>query len=67
MADQVSPHPDEEDVHLRVEFNDLRIDFIACLTAALLFVQVYPDAVSVIPDKATGLRRLPNECLYLEP
>jgi hypothetical protein len=49
-----------------------RFDFAACLTAALLFVQEhrthrYTDAVTVTLTDTTGLRRLPNERLFLEP
>jgi hypothetical protein len=67
----VSPHPDEDDVHLSVHLHDVRMDFVACLTAALVFMQDwrthhYPDAVTVIPGDTTGLPRLPNERLYLE-
>lgn len=68
----ISPHPDEPDVHLSVFLHGLWLDFTACLTAALLFVQDFrahhhPDAVHVIPGDSTGLPRLPNERLYLEP
>jgi hypothetical protein len=67
-----SPRPEEVDVHLSVHLHDVRMDFAACLTAALLFVQEwrthhYHDAVTVIPGDADGLPRLPNERLYLEP
>lgn len=64
--------PEEDDVHLSVHLHDVRMDFAACVTAALLFVQDwrtyhYHDAVSVIPGDTDGLPRLPNERLYLEP
>ncbi|MGK8485442.1 hypothetical protein [Nocardia asiatica] len=67
-----SPRPEEADVHLSVYLHDLRMDFAACLTAALVFVQEWnalhrPDAVTVLPGDPTGLPRLPNERLYLEP
>ncbi len=70
MDTQLSPRPNEVDVHLSVQLHDVRMDFVACLTAALLFVQDwrnhhYPDAVTVIPSDAVGLPRLPNERLYL--
>lgn len=50
----------------------MRFDFVACLTAALLFVREhqtrrYTDAVTVAITDTSGLRRLPNERLYLEP
>lgn len=72
MDPQRSPRPEEDDVHLSVQFHDVRLDFAACLTAALHFVQDwrayhYPDAVTVISGDAAGLPRLPNERLYLEP
>ncbi|MFI9507042.1 hypothetical protein [Nocardia sp. NPDC052566] len=59
-------------MHLSVFVQDARFDFAACLTAALLFVQDYrerhyPDAVNVLPGDTTGLPRLPNERLFLEP
>ncbi|MFE7798692.1 hypothetical protein [Nocardia sp. NPDC057440] len=59
-------------MHLSVHLHDVRMDFAACLTAALLFVQDfrarhYPDAVQVLPGDTAGLPRLPNERLYLEP
>jgi hypothetical protein len=64
--------PDEADVHLSVFVHGVRMDFAACLTAALLFVKEhqerhYMDAVAVIPGDTTGLQRLPNERLYLGP
>jgi|GEM_PF-2743492 len=67
-----SPLPEEHDVHLSVQLRDVRVDFAACLTAALLFIQDFrahrfPDAVHVIPGDAAGLPRLPNERLFLEP
>jgi hypothetical protein len=59
-------------VHLSVNLHGTRMDFAACLTAALIFVQEwstrhYPNAVTVIHDNAAGLNRLPGERLYLEP
>ncbi|WP_181722476.1 hypothetical protein [Nocardia gipuzkoensis] len=67
-----SPRPDEADVHLSVQFHDVRLDFAACASAAALFVQEwrarhYEDAVTVLPDDPTGLPRLPNERLFLDP
>ncbi|WP_433577536.1 hypothetical protein [Nocardia brasiliensis] len=69
MNTQESPHPDEPDVHLRVTLGGCQLDFAACLTCALFFVQEqrqlhYLDDVDVIPGNTTGLRRLPNERLY---
>ncbi|MFR9772493.1 hypothetical protein [Nocardia sp. SC052] len=66
-----SPHPEEPDVHLSVYLHDQRMDFAACLTAALVFVQDWnarhrPGAVTVLPGDPTGLPRLPNERLYLK-
>ncbi|MGK8489878.1 hypothetical protein [Nocardia asiatica] len=67
-----SPRPDEPDVRLSVFLDGMRFDFAACLTAALLFIQEhqahrYTDAVTVALTDTTGLRRLPNERLFLEP
>ncbi|MGK8552934.1 hypothetical protein [Nocardia gipuzkoensis] len=72
MDPQPSPRPEEDDVHLSIQFHDLRLDFAACVTAASRFVQDwraydYPDAVAVVPGDPAGLPRLPNERLYLEP
>jgi hypothetical protein len=71
-SEPVSPLPNEYDVRLSVHLDSVRLDFAACLTAALLFVQDFrihhfPDAVYVLPSDAAGLPRLPNERLYLEP
>lgn len=68
----ISPLPHEPDVHLSVFVHGVRMDFAACLTAALVFVaehrsRHYVDAVNVIPGDTTGYRRLPNERLYLQP
>lgn len=70
--DQPSPRPEENDVHVSVQFHDVRLDFAACATAAALFVKEwrsrhYEDAVTVLPDDPTGLPRLPNERLFLDP
>ncbi|WP_406280766.1 hypothetical protein OH799_15185 [Nocardia sp. NBC_00881] len=67
-----SPRPDERDIHLSVRLHDARMDFAACFTAALVFMQDWqthhgPDAVAIVPGDAAGLPRLPNERLYLEP
>ncbi|MEU6830302.1 hypothetical protein ABZ894_16780 [Nocardia beijingensis] len=67
-----SPRPDEPDVRLSIFLHGMRFDFVACLTAALLFLQEhqtrrYTDAVTVAITDTSGLRRLPNERLYLEP
>ncbi|WP_330232353.1 hypothetical protein OHA40_07580 [Nocardia sp. NBC_00508] len=72
MASQLSPRPEEGDVHLSIQFHDVRLDFAACATAASRFAKDwrayhYPDAVTVIPGDPVGLPRLPNERLYLEP
>lgn len=66
-----SPLPNEPDVHLSVFLHGVRMDFAACLTAALIFVaehrdRHYVDAVTVHPN-AHGYPRLPNERLYLQP
>ncbi|WP_405167126.1 hypothetical protein OG203_19735 [Nocardia sp. NBC_01499] len=71
-AEHRSPHPDEPDVHLRVTLRGEQLDFAACLTSALFFLEeqrqrCYIDGVSVIPGAATGLDRLPNERLYEGP
>jgi hypothetical protein len=67
-----SPVPSEPDVHLSVFWHGARMDFVACLTAACLFVQEWRarhwhDAVEVSTDDVDGYPRLPCERLYLEP
>jgi hypothetical protein len=49
-----------------------RLDYAACLTSAIWFLQEqhrgqFVDSVEVIPGDTTGLRRLPNERLYDGP
>ncbi|WP_327112766.1 hypothetical protein OHB12_29635 [Nocardia sp. NBC_01730] len=65
-----SPRPEEPDVHLSIHLHGVRMDFVACLTAAFRFAQDWHirqghGAVTVIPGDTDGLRRLPNERLYL--
>ncbi|MEV0356577.1 hypothetical protein AB0H71_10990 [Nocardia sp. NPDC050697] len=65
-----SPRPDEPDVHLSIQLRGIPLDFVACRTAAMIFVQEhserrYVDAVSVDTDCAPLFSRLPNERLYL--
>jgi hypothetical protein len=67
-----SPLPNEQDVHLSVFLHGTRFDFVACLSAALLFVeehraQHYADAVTMDLGDTSGFPRLPNERLFLEP
>lgn len=66
-----SPCPDEPDVRISIEFSSVRMDFVACLTAALVFVcdvaARRPGTVAIYPGHCTGLPRLPNERLYLVP
>ncbi|MFI7004275.1 hypothetical protein [Nocardia sp. NPDC050175] len=71
-AEQRSPHPEEPDLHLRVTLRGERLDFAACLTSALFFLEEqrqrhFMDDVDVIPGATTGLRRLPGERLYDGP
>ncbi|MBF6224728.1 hypothetical protein IU470_06355 [Nocardia abscessus] len=70
--EQVSPHPEQPDVRLAVVIDGHRLDFAACLTSALWFLQEqhqrpFVDSAEVIPGATTGLRRLPNERLYDGP
>lgn len=67
-----SPHPEQPDVHLAVVLGGQRLDFAACLTSALWFLQEqrhghFVDSADVIPGATTGLPRLPNERLYEGP
>lgn len=72
MSENISPHPEEPDVHLSVFLHGARFDFAACLTAALIFVrehqtQHYIDAVTVDLADTSGYPSLPCERLYLGP
>ncbi len=68
---RLSPRPDEPDVRLSVLISSVRMEFAACVTAALVFVcdvaAHRPGTVAVHPGRCTGLPRLPNERLYLQP
>jgi hypothetical protein len=71
MDNQISPHPDEFDVHLVVQLGMVRFDYTACATAALLFIKEfrahsYPKHLAVIHDDTRRYPRMPNERLYLE-
>ncbi len=70
-ASRQSPRPDEPDVRLSVLMSSVRMEFAACITAALVFicdVAVHrPGTVAVSPGQCAGLPRLPNERLYLQP
>jgi hypothetical protein len=72
LGSNASPVPAERDVHVAVLLHGVRLDFAACLTAAVVFVRdvcasQWCEVVSVIADDPRGLPRLPNERLYLEP
>ncbi|MEU1547530.1 hypothetical protein [Nocardia sp. NPDC005745] len=72
IGELVSPHPEQPDVHLAVVIDGHRLDYAACLTSAIWFLQEqhrrrFVDSVEVIPGDTTGLRRLPNERLYDGP
>jgi hypothetical protein len=72
LGNNISPAPHEQDVHLSVLLHGIRLDFAACMSAALAFIQEARaiqccDAISVTPDDPQGLPRLPNERLYLGP
>jgi hypothetical protein len=59
MSANASPMPDEKDVHLSVFLHGVRMDFSACLTAALCFVEDhrshhYIDAVNVMDAVLDG-------------
>ncbi|WP_280306912.1 hypothetical protein [Nocardia neocaledoniensis] len=66
-----SPRPDEPDIRVLVQFTAVRMEFAACRTAALAFVQDIaakrPCSVAVDSRPCRGLPRLPNERLYLLP
>ncbi|WP_327120431.1 hypothetical protein OHB12_16370 [Nocardia sp. NBC_01730] len=58
-------------MHLSVSLHGVRFDYIACVTAAIVFVQEwrykhFEDAVEILLGGASGLPRLPNERLYLD-
>jgi hypothetical protein len=66
-----SPFPDEPDIHLTITFSSVRMDFVACLTAALVFVCEVttrrPGTIAVDSRHCAGFPRLPCERLYLLP
>ncbi|MFF2392431.1 hypothetical protein [Nocardia sp. NPDC058114] len=66
-----SPCPEEPDIRLMVQFATMRMEFVACLTAAMVFVQDVARRrlceVTVAAAHYTDLPRLPNERLYLLP
>ncbi len=66
-----SPCPDEPDIHLTIKFSSVRMDFVACLTAALVFVCEVtarrPGTVAVDSRHNAAFPRLPCERLYLLP
>lgn len=67
-----SPHPDEPDIWLTLTLGGLEFHFVACLTAALIFVcdlqrHRLAEHVRIAAYGAHETPRLPNECLFLEP
>ncbi|MEU2031291.1 hypothetical protein [Nocardia amamiensis] len=52
---------------------DMRLEFVACLTAALVFAQAWAERnhhsamLTVHHGGTAGLPRLPTERLYIEP
>ncbi len=71
MCGDSSANPSRTDVHVSVFLHGLRLDFAACVTAAMTFAREwrnmhYPDAVEIFVDGAEGLPRLPCERLYCE-
>ncbi|TLG05829.1 hypothetical protein FEK35_18985 [Nocardia cyriacigeorgica] len=71
MTDPATPRPHEPDLHLSIFFHGARLDFAACRTAALHFIQEWHarehEPVTIVPGPTRGLARLPCERLYLEP
>lgn len=66
----VSPRPDEPDIHVRVFLHGVRLDYVACLTAALIFTHEhqrrhYADAVTIDLGDTSRYPRLPCERLFL--
>ncbi|WP_306361789.1 hypothetical protein [Nocardia sp. CC227C] len=70
-SDKRSPCLHEPDVRLMVQFATIRVEFVACLTAALVFVQGVAGRhlcdITVAAAHYADLPRLPNERLYLMP
>ncbi|MFI6362453.1 hypothetical protein ACIBG0_06850 [Nocardia sp. NPDC050630] len=69
--EHVSPRPNEPDVHLSVFLHGVRLDYVACLTAALIFTREhqrrhYADAVTVDLGDISRYPRLPCERLFLD-
>ncbi|MEV4238680.1 MULTISPECIES: hypothetical protein [unclassified Nocardia] len=68
--ENVSPRPNEPDVHLSVFLHGVRLDYAACLTAALIFTREhqrrhYADAVTIDLGDTSRYPRLPCERLFL--
>ncbi|WP_433198494.1 hypothetical protein ACQP1G_04090 [Nocardia sp. CA-107356] len=68
----LSPMPGDPDVHLSIFLHGVRLDYTACMTAALVFVQQhqrehYADAVTIDLGDTSRYPRLPCERLYLGP
>ncbi|MFC8526151.1 hypothetical protein [Nocardia sp. NPDC057227] len=67
-----SPRPEEPDIWLTLAVGGVEFEFIACLTAALIFVcdlerHRCADRVQVSAQGDVHTPRLPNESLFLEP
>jgi hypothetical protein len=66
-----SPRPEEPDIHLEVQFDSVRLYFVACLTAAMVFIcdvnTRRPGTVTVTSGRCAEGPRLPCERLYLLP
>ncbi|MFE7742273.1 hypothetical protein [Nocardia sp. NPDC057455] len=67
-----SPQPEEPDVWLTLTVGGVRFHFVACLTAALVFIcdlqqHRLADTVRVSDSGPADVPRLPNEILFLEP
>lgn len=69
-----SPCPEDPDVRLSITFaEDMRLEFVARSTAALVFVQAWAErnrdsaTLTVHHGGTAGLPRLPTERLYIEP
>ncbi|MFB8279555.1 hypothetical protein [Nocardia colli] len=71
-TDPTSPHPEEPDLHLHLTLHGITLDYAACRTSALFFLEEqrrrhFIDSVCVIPGETTGLPRLPGERLFDGP
>lgn len=71
MSGPGTPRPGEPDLCLSIFLHGIRLEYVACRSAALLFLAEWrdryaADSVTVVSASTTDRPRLPCERLYLE-